>query len=254
MKRLLLVLVITLSFVVCATAQTNDSVTLHLKSGYTLSGTIINDSSNLFTIRTAEGDIFEYRISEIQSVDGKDYDWEIDERGNNLNSHNLRRGFRSYVDIYGSGDVASVKIFNGYGYTADNHWSLTYTAGYYFGPRLYVGAGTGLAIGGCYHVYRDRDPIGYGEQTEYVGTPLYIHIHSAILKNTKVSPLISLNVGGMFLFAVGGDSMYNLYVEPSLGAEIRFNKKHSLSLCLSMPIFTGDCDYLGLGLKVGFSF
>jgi hypothetical protein len=204
----------------------------------------------LVTIRTAEGDIFEYRISEVQSVDGKDYDWEIDERGNNLNSHNLRRGFRSYVDFYGSGDVTPVGFSNGFGHIASNHWSLTYTAGYYFGPRLYVGAGTGLAICGV--------EIDYEYQTEYVGIPLYIHIHSAILKNTKVSPLISLNFGGMFLFEVGdgeGDDRTNCaYVEPSLGAEIRFNKKHSLSLCLTIPIFTGYCEYRGLGCKVGFSF
>ena len=89
MKKLLLFFVFSLFCVGSVVAQTDYPVTMSLNSGYVLSGTIINKSPNVITFKTTEGDIFEYRKSEIKK----------------LQTHNINKGFRSYVDFLSSGGI-----------------------------------------------------------------------------------------------------------------------------------------------------
>lgn len=250
MKRLLLILTIALFATSVASAQTGEQTTLRLRSGVEITGVIIeHNSDGSVMIQTDNGDKFYYRMDEVAQIGNKEVKRPADKGSINGNF----KGYRGIVEVSGAGSAGS---FDG---LISHILSASMINGYSFGSLFYAGIGVGLSLSedGCYSI------------------PIYLHLRSAFLKNTKISPYVSFNIG----YAIGcNESLfvedYNVnyyyissggfYIEPTFGAEIRLKNKKAVTIGLTMPLIPkvtyggekyGECrKLLSIGGKIGFSF
>lgn len=255
MKKLFLLVAMTMFIAAATQAQEPEQVTLKLKNGATVSGKVINEGDDSMKIQTPEGDVFIYRINEISRIEGRDTadSGETQMQKRSINGYGGAKGYRSFLDV-------------GYSYGIDDDGgsdriSLTYIGGYNFSSYLYVGLGFGASITDLI----DGD-------TE-MGLPIFAHIRSAFLKKSRTSPFVSVNVGYSVAlsqseeiisygwdYGYGWPSVYDysgFYLEPCIGIEVRSKKPEKKSAFQVGVIFTMLSDpntYMGVGLKLGCSF
>lgn len=258
MRKLFFVLVLSVFTAMTVSAQESETVTLKLKNGISVTGQIIEKTGEIFKVKTAEGDVFIYRTSEISRIEEQD-SLDSEREPKRLKGNRpiyFKKGYRSFIEFSGCGALSDESFMG-------SRVSLTYVGGYNISPYFYFGLGTGVALTGLNANARTLD------------IPIYLHIRSAFLKRCKVSPFISLSAGynisvieGLIYdyngYYQGGSNFSSVYIEPTLGAEIRFNQKRAIIIGLTFPIMpsevTANSDYtlgtafLGIGGKVAFSF
>jgi len=255
MKKIICLIALSLAGVSYAAAQHDDETTIRLRNGIEVRGVVEESSSESVTIRTSDGDVFVYRMKEISRIDGAGADMVVEEKAK-------RASNTEYGNFKGYRAVIELTPYYNTNYGEDSGIHLTMINGYNFGPWFYAGIGVGLNVNFDYPSF---------------SLPVFAHVRSAFLKNKKVSPYVSLNIGynigltGMeesFGGFMSDGSYYSykdivtysgFYAEPAVGVEFRFSRKSALTLGLSaplVPVSVGDGEYsiYGVGLKVGYSF
>ncbi len=260
MKKIFFALALSVFTVMAVSAQ--EPVTLKLKSGVSVTGTVIEEGAESMKIQTAEGDIFIYRTNEIDRIVGNNGQ-SITQEKKERDTRGLGnfKGYRSVIELSGGAAIGNS--------WACNRLQFSYIGGYNFGSYLYAGLGVGLALTDmCCDMAVD--------------VPVFLHVRSAFLKNRKVSPYISLNLG--YNIGVSASESYvfsssaeyikysSFYAEPTVGVEIRLKKKSAVSIGLTLPLMPSKIyassyiyndyyssdetypKYIGVGGKVAFSF
>lgn len=153
-----------------------------------------------------------------------------------------RKGYFGIVEaslggaiLDGSGAVFSIGVINGYKVSR------------YF----YVGLGLGIGV---------REVSSYDDSYEsyyynVLEIPIYAHLRYSIIggRNCAVSPYISSDIGVNNQISSQFDST-GVYFSPSLGVEIRSKRVGTFWVGLNFPMsFTYD-GYIGMALRVGYSF
>lgn len=258
MKKLFFTLFLAVFSVMAVFAQEQELVTLQLKSGTSITGKIIEQTSDSYKIQTAEGDVFVYRVNEVLRISNRNLqDSKVQEKAEpvkavkeektiNFNG-DFEKGFGSIIDI---GHARPI----GNSYACDRS-SVSYIGGYKFSRYFYAGLGLGVALTDlCCESSFD--------------IPVYLHLRSSFLKDSKVSPYVSLNLGynistSDWEWDNGYYESYNSpYIEPVFGIEIYNKNKKAFSFGISMPMLTRQFSdsyssypaLHGLGFKLGFSF
>ena len=153
-----------------------------------------------------------------------------------------RKGYFGIVEaslggdiLDGSGAVFSIGVINGYKVSR------------YF----YVGLGLGIGV---------REVSSYDDSYEsyyynVLEIPIYAHFRYSIIggRNCAVSPYISSDIGVNNEISSQYESI-GVYFSPSLGVEIRSKRVGTFWVGLNFPMsFTYD-GYIGMALRVGYSF
>ncbi len=215
MKRLLLGILFVVSIGVLSAQNNNpDAAIVKLKSGIEVRGVILELVENVsVTIKTDEGDIFVYRISEVSQIERpnavsprveqrqKEAQLKLEVKTAKKEMREKRalgnfKGYRGIIDV-------SVGYSDGFGWadntTPNNNYykplygvqtKFSFINGYNAGPGFYVGVGVGVS---CYF-NTDRQYYGSLNDKAY-GIPLFLHLRTSWAKNCKVSPFLSLSVG-----------------------------------------------------------
>ena len=214
MKRLLLGILFVVSIGVLSAQNNNpDAAIVKLKSGIEVRGVILELVENVsVTIKTDEGDIFVYRISEVSQIERpnavsprveqrqKEAQLKLEAKTAKKEMREKRalgnfKGYRGIIDV-------SVGYSDGFGWaestTPNNCYykslygtqtKFSFINGYNAGPGFYVGVGVGVS---CY--FDDKDDFGQLDNKSY-GVPLFLNLRTSWAKNRKVSPFLSLSVG-----------------------------------------------------------
>ena len=184
-----------------AFAQTMHEV-VYLKNGSIIKGVVIEQiPGESLKVRTADGSVFAYRMSEVERITKEDVVRKARSgaRGARFNHGGPEVGYRGFVDAVwtiGVGDAAG----------ADRIGLLT-SHGYQIMPQLYVGAGVG---------------INYYYNGTAVNMPVFANIRTDILPHS-VTPYIDLKGGYSFFEAKG------LYLSPSVGCRFRIGDRLALN-------------------------
>lgn len=272
MKRFLLAIVCVCFAVSVAQAQTSNQTLLKLKSGVEVRGEIVELIPDVsITLKDANGDLFYYRMDEVARFEmGKQEKSKIRESKGLGNF----KGYRGVVDVNwnrgGDGNNKSLHY---------QQINVSFINGYNFGSYLFIGLGVGVSFsnmnGWCGECYNDdHEQLG-----DHIDLPIFLHLRSSFLKNRRVSPFVALSAGynincktayrdgyhatihddaGNYFYPAGKFS--GVYIEPSLGAEFRINRKHAISLALTLPIVPptektrGRFIMKNVGAKIGYSF
>jgi len=208
MKRLLLGILFIVSIGVLSAQNNNpDAAIVKLKSGIEVRGVILELVENVsVTIKTDEGDIFVYRISEVSQIERpnavsprveqrqKEAQLKLEAKTAKKEMREKRalgnfKGYRGIIDV-------SVGYSDGFGWTENTNndydkllygtqTKFSFINGYNAGPCFYVGVGVGVS---CYFDFGPLNNKSYG-------VPLFLHLRTSWAKNRKVSPFLSLSVG-----------------------------------------------------------
>lgn len=254
MKKIFFTLVLPVLTVMTVLAQ--EPITLKLKSGVSVMGVVIEEGAESMKIQTVEGDVFIYRTSEIDCI--------VDNDGQYITQKKKERDIRGLGNFKGYRSVVELRlsVAGPVGDSWDsNRLQVSYIGGYNFGSYIYAGLGVGLALTDMNYYYMTVD------------VPVFLHVRSAFLKNRRVSPYISLNIGYNIgvssetseYYTVGSNGKYSsFYAEPTFGAEFRLKKKSAVSAGLTFPLMPSKIyseegrrpmsQYLGIGCIVAFSF
>lgn len=220
MKKLLLGLL----FIACigvSYAQSNnpEAAIVKLKSGLEVRGVLLEHIENVsVTIKTAEGDIFVYRASEVAQIEKpnavstrvekrqKEEQIKLEAKNAKLEAKNAKKemrekralgnfkGYRGIIDVsvgyepqFGSADSADhYKWINGL------QTKFSFINGYNAGPGFYIGIGVGFSIFKDFDFSDSEDFSQYGKS---YSVPLFLHLRTSWAKNRKVSPFLSLSAG-----------------------------------------------------------
>lgn len=232
MKRLLLLLAVVVLSTISVYAQQNSEVIVTLKGGQEVRGTITEEiPGESITIKTADGDVFIYRNSEIAKIHNPNLAAQkiaekqrierekAEKKAEAKEARNALRqelklgnfkGYRGIIDVGCSfgGDLTM------YGYDLDKYdvrrtYRITATIinGVNFGPHLYMGVGTGIEYNTCecgISGYIPRidgsqywDHIGHASYSA-INIPVFLHVRAAWLKERRVSPYLAFNAGYSF--------------------------------------------------------
>lgn len=152
----------------------------------------------------------------------------------------VKAGYEQHIDASFSWYPDTYNYYEG---------SVTYIGGYRFNNYIFLGLGAGVSVSnGKSHVSHD-DYSGYYNNNIYiynyydcslpypmVNVPVFVHLRVYFLK-TRVSPYFALSAGGRFSgkgtfeLESGNEVKYNtcgVYLAPSIGLNIRLNKRTSL--------------------------
>lgn len=280
MKRVFISLFITIMAATVANAQVATDVIIKLKSGTELRGDIMEEvPGKSITIRTQEGALFYYSIKEVAGIkdpnlaakkkveEEQQKQHKIDARLQKKESRKIKREelqLGNYIGYRGIFDVSSV--FNAF----DDEYVLSASLinGVNLGAHCYLGVGLGIE----YHNF-DFYVSEHYVINEYITAPVFLNVRVPFLKNRRVSPYLSLNVGysiGITDMIVEGfeySKFWNvdfwhyqhvnsssMYIEPSFGLDIRVKKKNSIFVAFTVPVHFKHEQPWKLGVKCGFSF
>lgn len=273
MKRFLLSIVCVCFAINIGYAQATDETKLKLKSGVEVRGEIVEMIPDVsITIKNSFGDTFYYRMDEVARIEmGKQEKNKVREARGLGNF----KGYRGIVDISysaGAGDAHAHSATPG---TSLHQHQMTVSSihGYNFGSHLYIGIGVGVSFSSL--MYANN------EIREHIDVPVFIHLRSALLKGRRVAPFVALNAGyninctsgyyysnpeaiqdneGNYYALDNSDKLSGVYIEPTLGAEFRINRKHAISVGLTAPLIfptektKGVFIAKNIGVKIGYSF
>ena len=132
-------------------------------------------------------------------------------------------------------------------------FSIGVINGYKVSRYFYVGLGLGI---GVREVSRYDDGYeSYYHNYNVLEIPIYAHLRYSIIggRNCAVSPYISSDIGANNQISSQSGST-GVYFSPSLGVEIRSKRVGTFWVGLNFPMsFTYD-GYIGMALRVGYSF
>ena len=232
MKRLLFVLFGTLAFSGALFAQKNQE-TVYLKNGSIIHGNIIEQVPNQsLKIQTRDGNVFVYKIDEVEKITKEPYKSLSCSTGN----YNLKTGFKGMVEAgYTFGDKSGGRS------------ELLLSLGDQVNQYLFVGGGFG------YNYYVNGD--GEGSDVNFI--PVFANIRGYIPINSIFHPFIDLKPGygislendpykgGFFMAAEGGVEFKCL----SIGAGYS-----TQSMKYETQGFDINCHTGGFSIKLGIIF
>ena len=229
MKRLLLLLAVVVLSTISVYAQQNSEVIVTLKGGQEVRGTITEEiPGESITIKSADGDVFIYRNSEIAKIHNPNLAAQkiaekqrierekAEKKAEAKEARNALRqelklgnfkGYRGIIDVGCSfgGDLGYDYLAEEFGYRKTNRITATIINGVNFGPHLYMGVGTGIEYNNCnckvtgYGLdgsWQHRD-IGHAYYSA-INIPVFLHVRAAWLKERRVSPYLAFNAGYSF--------------------------------------------------------
>lgn len=255
MKRLLWILVLSLSPLLAPAQQARDAV--YLNNGNTVTGEIVSSDDLSVTIRTASGETLTYRRGEIRKIDGGE---ELERM-----PQAPRSRYRDYT-VAEKGFWAAVELGGGISLNHDSSVDmtapidLTCTFGYRFSEFLQVGVGAGFR---CYVRNSHARIEGSGNKYEDYGWafPVYGNLRGVFIsgQSRRVVPCWSVSVGHTF-----NDGFM---VAPTLGLRFGSLERHHFLLGLGYtaqqtklndPVEGGVSHRFGclhlLQLKLGYQF
>lgn len=235
MKKFLVLFILLLGFSTYSIAQNYVEV-VYLKNGSIIKGIIIEQVPNVsLKIKTADGSLFVYSLSEVEKITKEET---VRTRDNRVTARNTLKGYKGFVD--------AGYIFD----TSDNNagkFSISTSHGYQFNNYLFLGAGMAIDC------YTDTDESQFG-------VPIFANFRANFI-NKKITPFADLKSG----YSVG--DINGAYV--ALGLGVRFTLKNKMALNLRMEYnylqyqfdsynsyydYNDYIDIDGLGVKIGFEF
>lgn len=211
MKKILLVCLVMLFGVTGAVSAQNLEEVVHLKNGSVIRGVIVEQIPNeSVKIQTRDGNIFVYRIDEIQKI-AKEQPTNSYRLAGYAHQHRACDIERGYFGVINFGYEIGVG-------GGDDRIKLDVVNGYRVIPEFSVGAGVGVKY------YIDAD---------VVTIPLYAHLRTDLLR-TKVTPFIALNAG--YNISTNDYIKGGALVEPSVGVGIRLNNSKQLNVSLGYSL------------------
>ena len=226
MKRLLLLLAVVVLSTISVYAQQNSEVIVTLKGGQEVRGTITEEiPGESITIKTADGDVFIYRNSEIAKIhnpnlaaqkiaekqrierEKAEKKAEAKEARNALRQELKLGNFKGYRGIIDVGCSFGGNYWLGYrdygwadsdpSYRGTHRITATIINGVNFGPHFYMGIGTGIECNIC---YTDELWDENSDNTSYsaINIPVFLHVRAAWFKERRVSPFLAINAGYSF--------------------------------------------------------
>lgn len=246
MKKVLVVLVMLLSFSAYSSAQSYYTEVVYLKNGSIIRGLIVEQVPNVsLKIKTADGSIFAYQMADVEKITKEE-----DTRATAANSYrannqtkkqarNTLRGYKGFVDvgyIFGVGDFGEEKF------------EVSTSHGYQFNNYFFLGGGMAL---NCF------------TELSSFSVPIFANFRANFI-NQKVTPFGDFKVG----YAAG--EIEGAYVSMAVGVRFALAKKKAINLRLEYVaqdnedayyFYGGNNNYYyessamsGIGLKVGFEF
>ena len=251
MKKILLFAIYVIAFTLSANAQNLTDV-VYLKNGSIIKGIIVEQIPNeSLKIETRDGNIFVYKISEIEKLTRETINNKATNRRNSdyvQSKFNKPQGYIGILEIGGG---------LGVGNWAADRISLNIINGYRFMPQFAIGLGVGLET--CMYKVPDW---GYEKCTDAI-IPVFLHLRSDFIDG-KVSPYAALNIGYNML--LDGNFFEGLRLEPTLGVSFNVGRERimaGLSFVMDRVVYATkisgtyyDDTAMGhaLKLKFGFSF
>lgn len=225
MKRLLLLLAVVVLSTISVYAQQNSEVIVTLKGGQEVRGTITEEiPGESITIKTADGDVFIYRNSEIAKIHNPNLAAQkiaekqrierekAEKKAEAKEARNALRqelklgnfkGYRGIIDVgcsFGGGwlDSYDPYFYEGdFSYKDTSRITASIINGVNFGPHFYMGIGTGIECSIC---YTDELWDENSDNTSYsaINIPVFLHVRAAWFKERRVSPFLAINAGYSF--------------------------------------------------------
>ncbi|MBQ7856742.1 MAG: hypothetical protein IJ348_06485 [Alistipes sp.] len=231
---------------IIANAQENKESTVKLRSGIIVRGDIVEQIPNeSITVRTADGDVFVYRMNEVASIKYAD---EVQKK--EIAEKKLANGGKFMKNKGYEGSV-----FGFFGADALDYGQPTYGVniinGYRFNPYFYIGLGVG------YRRFLNSPAHSI---------PLYLNLKANFIKDRRVSPFVSVNAGVNLLrnkFYLDEFSVYideldtEHHIECMLGVDIYLAKRCSLLVAASFMTtwwWYPEFQAAAPAISVGFSF
>lgn len=232
MKRLLLLLAVVVLSTISVYAQQNSEVIVTLKGGQEVRGTITEEiPGESITIKTADGDVFIYRNSEISKIHNPNLAAQkiaekqrierekAEKKAEAKEARNALRqelklgnfkGYRGIIDVgcsFGGDWGYDDYLAEEFGYRKTNRITATIINGVNFGPHLYMGVGTGIEYNKCecritgwiprFDGGTYRGVIGDASYSA-INIPVFLHVRAAWFKERRVSPYLAFNAGYCF--------------------------------------------------------
>lgn len=232
-----------------AMAQRGMIDVVYLKNGSMIRGVIVEQvPGESIKIETAEGNLFVYRLDEINKMTREEaYGYSRRRSAPQQAGASSRRTASLRPEAYwGYGGITEAGYAIGVGRMEGGAATLSVINGYQMGNYFYAGLGVG---------------VNYTTSAGSVLMPVFAHFRSRPL-STKVSPYAAFSVGYSVALsnANGG-----LYYEPSLGVSFRLRGRQSLTFGVGYMVSQGrywdwgnyEKFTLSLGavsLRVGFTF
>lgn len=207
-KYLLLILLFSFSLVSFAQVAYKDVI--YLKNGSIVKGIIIEFvPAKSYTIKTADGSIFVYQVTEILKIAKEEIKTEENNNASS-GSDTFSKGYRGIIE--GGGGAKTGK----YGLNSTN---FAFSNGYQFNPNLYAG----VALGLNYFPSEITGTDGFGL------IPLYADARYSFLPKNPISPYAGMGAG----FSFDPNNSFEgagFYFNPSVGAQYSINKRYKINL------------------------
>lgn len=206
MKKIFFCLILTvISSLICFSQEKIRDV-INLKNGGITKGDIIEKTTESAKIRTADGSVFVYPMSEISSIEQENYSIP-----SIFNGRGPSTGYRGFVDI----------LYNKWIWGSGDSFGFETTHGYQIKNWLFVGVGAGL-----YYIYDS-----YNIYKKYCLVPIYGDIRFDFL-NHSISPFFDLKVGYDFQTKNKDHNVKGLFLSPAIGVRIATKSKMAVNLSI----------------------
>lgn len=210
MKKILFFLVFLVSCLSINAQRSKDLV--YLKNGSIIHGTVIeqNHVEDIIKIRTADGSLFVYKMSEVERIQKE----EVSSQGFN-GGNGLHRKFRAIIEpayVFGVED-SDYK---------EDRVGATVSMGYQFNPYIYLGVG----VGGFYFL-----------DSEVYSLPVFLNFRSDFI-NARITPFVDVKAGYSPVEDVKG-----AYASVSLGCRFRLGDSFALSVSTGAEIQSAEVSY-----------
>lgn len=243
MKKVLIALIMLVSFSTYSMAQNSYTEVVYLKNGSIIRGVVVEQVPNVsLKIKTADGSIFAYPMAEVVKI--------TKEENTAVNSYRFKKqaknGLRGYKGFVDTGYLFDVSDYN------TNKFEVSTSHGYQFNNYFFVGGGLAL---------------DYYNDLELAAVPIFANFRANFINN-KVTPFGDVKVG-----YTAGD-IEGAYASFAVGVRVALVKKMALNFRLEYVVqgwdYEGRDFYYGssnsyyyyddsmtlnnIGLKVGFEF
>lgn len=244
MKKVLIALIMLVSFSTYGMAQNSYTEVVYLKNGSIIRGVVVEQVPNVsLKIKTADGSIFAYPMAEVEKIT-KEENTAINSYRYKKQVKNTLRGYKGFVDAGYLFDVSDNDA---------NKFEIATSHGYQFNNYFFVGGG--LAV-------------DYYTDLELTSVPVFANFRANFINN-KVTPFGDVKLG-----YTAGD-IEGVYFSLAVGARVALAKKMALNFRLELAAQGWDYEeyysysYGGnygssrydeyttlsnIGLKVGFEF
>jgi hypothetical protein len=247
MKKILLISLLIFLGISLTYAQSYEDV-VYLHNGSVIRGLIIEQVPNeSVKIQTYDGNIFVYKMSEIQKMAK-----ELDDNSNY--PQNRRRQTRRQVvrASLSPGYFGFTDLGFGIGANKAIHLGLDIVNGYRIIPQFAVGIGVGVYRYSKHTFYDDYDNV-IEKVANSLSIPIFLHLRSDFL-NGKISPFSAVNIG--YNISLLDSRHKGLIFEPGVGVGIEVSPRNRLDISLGYSLMGTQVydEYYGTNIKGNFGY